>query len=69
MPRHISLKSLRAQLQPFHITVTLDDGEYKVQTRAAAAHEAGCYYTTDAQDALNTGLAMAKENAALEGTK
>lgn len=42
------------------IKVTLDDGEYRVAYLDEQDPEASAYYTTDAQDALDTGRAMAR---------
>ena len=52
-----SLAALRAALRPLGIAITRTDVEYRVREVGSPA---GCgYFTDDAEDALNTGRAMA----------
>lgn len=58
-----------AAIRALGLTVNVSDGEYRVAVPAALCagetraerlerQEAGCYYTTDAEDALATAKAM-----------
>ena len=53
---------VKTQLAPHGIVFTKKDGEFRVNFRGG--DEATAYHTTDIDDALATGLAMAKQRAA-----
>ena len=66
----LTLATARAKLADVGLTLQKRDGEYRVAmrplgyTRAYLADvEAGAYYTTDLQDALDTGLHIAAQGA------
>lgn len=52
----MTLEQVREELGRVGVTIRKRDGEYRVNFRGGK--EATAYYTTDLEDALQTGLAM-----------
>lgn len=60
----VTLGYVNAVLLSVGITVTRHDDEYRVNF--AHGEEATAYYATDIEDALGTGIAMAKHRSAVK---
>ncbi len=57
----MTLGLAKIKLRQVGMTLTRKDGEYRVNI--AGGKEATAYYTDDIEDALNTGLAIAKHGS------
>jgi hypothetical protein len=58
-----TLKSVKLALDACAMRISRQDGEFRVNF--AHGHESTAYYTTDIEDALATGYAMAKHRGTI----